>query len=47
MSKYEVMITRIGYSSRCFEVTADNETEAEEKAMEIAGDYEFLSLIHI
>jgi len=42
MSKYEVMITRIGYSSRRFEVTADNETEAEEKAMEIAGDYEFI-----
>lgn len=41
MSKYEVKITRIGYSSRRFEVTADNETEAEEKAMEIAGDYEF------
>lgn len=41
MSKYEVIITRIGYSSRRFEVTAENETEAEDKAMEFADDYEF------
>lgn len=41
MSKYEVMITRIGYSSRRFEVTADSELEAQEKAMNMAGDYEF------
>lgn len=39
--KYDVLISRTGYSSRRFEVEAENETEAEEKAMDMAGDYEF------
>lgn len=39
--KYSVNITRIGYSSRRFEVEADSELEAQEKAMNMAGDYEF------
>lgn len=41
MKKYDVLISRTGYSSRRFEVEAENETEAEEKAMDMAGDYEF------
>ena len=41
MKKYDVLISRTGYSSRRFEVEAENETEAEEKAMDMADDYEF------
>lgn len=41
MKKYDVLISRTGYSSRRFEVEAENETEAEEKAMDMAVDYEF------
>jgi hypothetical protein len=39
--KYEVSITRIGYSHRRFEVEAGSELEAQEKAMDMAGDYDF------
>jgi hypothetical protein len=39
--KYDVMITRIGYSSRRFEVEADSELEAQEKALDMTGDYDF------
>lgn len=39
--KYEVSITRIGYANRRFEVEADSELEAQEKAMDMAGDYDF------
>ena len=47
MGKYSVLITRIGYASRRFEVTADSETEAEDIAMEIAGDYVFTEGCHV
>lgn len=40
--KYDVLISRTGYSSRRFEVEAESATEAEEKAMDLAGDYEFV-----
>lgn len=40
--KYDVLISRTGYSSRRFEVEAENEMYAEELAMEMAGDYEFV-----
>lgn len=39
--KYEVSITRIGYAHTRFEVEADSELEAQEKAMDMAGDYDF------
>lgn len=39
--KYEVSITRIGYAHRRFEVEADSELEAQEKAIDMAGDYDF------
>ncbi len=41
MSKYEVLITRIGYAHTRFEVEADSELEAQEKAINMAGDYDF------
>jgi hypothetical protein len=39
--KYEVSITRIGYAHRFFEVEADSELEAQEKAIDMAGNYDF------
>jgi len=39
--KYEVSITRIGYAHRRFEVEADSELEAQEKAIDMAGNYDF------
>ena len=40
-NKYSVSITRIGYAHRNIEVEADSELEAQEKAMDMAGDYDF------
>ena len=41
MKKYSVSITRIGYAHTTFEVEAENEADAQEKAMDQAGDYDF------
>lgn len=39
--KYEVSITRIGYAHRRLVVEADSELEAQEKAIDMAGNYDF------
>lgn len=39
--KYNVSITRIGYAHANLEVEADSELEAQEKAMDMAGDSNF------
>lgn len=39
--KYNVSITRIGYAHTNFEVEAESELEAQEKAMDMAGDCDF------
>lgn len=39
--KYEVHVTRIGYSSRTIQVSAESLEEAGEKALAAAGDLEF------
>ena len=39
--KYNVSITRIGYAHTNFEVEADSELKAREKAMDMAGDCDF------
>lgn len=41
MKKYSVSITRIGYAHTTFEVEAENEADAQEKAMDQAGNYDF------
>lgn len=41
MKKYEVSVTRIGYAHTTIEVEAENELEAKEKAIEMAGNYDF------
>ena len=39
--KYDVSITRIGYAHTNIEVEASNEQEAQEKAIDMAGDCDF------
>jgi hypothetical protein len=41
MSKYTVGITRIGYGHRDLEIEADSQEEAEDKAIDEAGSYEY------
>jgi len=41
MNKYEVDVTRTGYGSRVLDIEADSEEEAREKALIVAGNYEF------
>jgi len=41
MKKFNVTVTRTSYSSRDIEVEAKNEKEAKEKAVDVAGDFEF------
>lgn len=41
MPKFNVTVSRAGYSSADFEVEAKSETEAEQKALEKAGNHEF------
>lgn len=39
--KYVVSVTRIGYACRNFEIEAESETEAQDLALEVAGNHEF------
>ncbi len=39
--KFEVMVRRTEYGHRLIEVEADSQKAAIDKAMEVAGDYEF------
>lgn len=39
--KYGVMVRRTEYGSRLIEVDAENAEEAVDKALDVAGDYEF------
>jgi len=39
--KYSVDVARTAYGFRTLEIEADNETEAREKALDIAGDFEY------
>jgi len=41
MNKYDISIIRIGYSYKTIAVEAINEEEATEKALAIAGEFEF------
>lgn len=41
MATFSVAVTRIGYSTKDFEVEAETQEEANEKALEEAGNYEF------
>lgn len=41
MTKYEVLVYRTGYSSLYIDIEAKNKSEAMDKAMVVAGDYEF------
>lgn len=39
--RYDVHVTRIGYSSKTIQVSAISQEEAEKKALEAAGNLEF------
>ena len=39
--KFSVSVTRISYSTREIEVSATNRNEAKNKALDVAGSYEF------
>jgi len=41
MPTFKVAVTRIGYATKDFEVEAETQEEANEKALEEAGNYEF------
>lgn len=41
MPTFNVAVTRIGYATKNFEVEADTQEEANEKALEEAGNHEF------
>jgi hypothetical protein len=41
MSTFVVGVTRIGYGYRDFEIEAETSEEAREKALDIAGNFEF------
>jgi hypothetical protein len=41
MAKFKVMVLRAGYASREIEVDADNKIQAELRALDDAGNYEF------
>lgn len=41
MPIFNVAVTRIGYATKDFEVEADTQEEANEKALEAAGNHEF------
>ncbi len=41
MPKYYVEVTRTSYSSRTLEIEARDDAEAEQKALDTAGNYEF------
>lgn len=41
MPKYQVNVTRIGYSCRTIEVEAKSEKDAEDKAIDEAGSHDF------
>lgn len=41
MKTFEVVVTRIAYSTKTIEVEAENEEQAKEKALDEAGEYEF------
>lgn len=41
MAKYKVSVVRIGYSHKDITVVADSESEAVDKAIDAAGNYEF------
>ena len=41
MKKYEVSVTRIGYAHTTIEVEAESEEQAEQKAIDMAGNYDF------
>jgi hypothetical protein len=41
MAKWKVEVCRISYANQIITVEADNEEEAKQKALELAGDYFF------
>lgn len=41
MPKFQIPIIRSGFGCKTIEVEAENQKEAEEKALDEAGDYEF------
>lgn len=41
MKTFDVHVCRIGYAHRTFQIEADNEKEAKEKALDEAGNYEY------
>jgi hypothetical protein len=41
MPKFQIPIIRSGFACRTIEVEAENQQEAEEKALDEAGDHEF------
>ncbi len=41
MTKYRVLIERISYAYREIEIEAESQEQAEEKAHEVSGNYEY------
>lgn len=41
MKKYNVQLVRISYGFNIIEIEAENEDEARDKAIDVAGDYNY------